>query len=68
MKERGIKLCWPGASPSEIQAQLPTFLDLYTEMFGSCHDGKHGMQNMIDRNVRPLFEKLVSTRGRLRVR
>ena len=60
MKERGLKLWWPGASPLEAQAQLPTFFDLYTEMFGCCHDGTNGMQNMIDRNVRPLFEKLVS--------
>ena len=60
MNERGLKLWWPGASPLEAQAQLPTFFDLYTEMFGCCHDGTNGMQNMIDRNVRPLFEKLVS--------
>ena len=29
-------------------------------MFGSCYDGKDGMQNMIGKSVRPLFEKLVS--------
>ena len=29
-------------------------------MYGDCHKGKDGMKHMVDKNVRPLFEKLVS--------
>ena len=49
MKERSIKLWWPGASPLNIQSQLPAFLDLYKELFGDCHTGDHGMPNMINK-------------------
>lgn len=60
LKERSIKLWWPGASPLNIQSQLPAFLDLYKELFGDCHAGDQGMTNMINKKVRPLFEKLAS--------
>ena len=64
LKERGIKLWWAGTSPQSTQAQLPAFVDLFKEMFDACYDGDNGMNNMIDKKVRPLFEKLVSSAQR----
>ena len=44
-----------------IQHQLPPFTKLYREMFGHCYSGKYAMKTMIDKQVRPLFEKFVSS-------
>ena len=58
MAERGLKLWWAGASPKEIQGQLPAFVDICIEKLG--YEGEHGIKNMIDKRARPMFESFVS--------
>ena len=57
LAQRAVRLWWPGASGDDVQRMLPSFVELYIELFGACYTC---MANLIRKFAEPMFERLVS--------